>query len=68
MDPGGGDHAAVADQRHPFDPEPAADLFDLGGDAGGVGGNCRGSLEGYRAAVGGTQETADDPLAVTSRF
>ena len=63
-DPGGGEHAAVADEGHLFDAEPAADRSDLCGDGGGVGGVAGEDLDRHRTAVGSTEEAEDQLLAV----
>ena len=60
-----GEHAAIADQHHPAEPEAPPQLVDLGGHGGGVGGVAGAHLGGDRTARGVAQQ-ADDDLAAAA--
>ena len=59
-DGGSGEHAAVADQGDPAQPEPGGELADLGGQRLGVGGVAVEHLDGHRYPGGGAQQPVDD--------
>ncbi len=55
-------HAAVAHQRHPLDPEPLPDARYLPGHRGRIAGVAGKHLHGYRATVAGAQQAEGDLL------
>ncbi len=57
---GRGEHATIADERDAGDAEALADGAHLGADGGGIGGVAGEHLDGNGAAVGGSQQAADD--------
>ena len=60
LDPGAGDHAAIADQHHPLQAEAFPQLGNLHGQRLGIAGIAVEHLDGHRAAVGGVQQPDDD--------